>query len=316
LGTQDSGYEQETEIRLRPPRTPEAEAREWPLQLVARSRSRPGAAGRAAATLAIEPFRQLRCELRPERASAEESARYGLTVTNDGNDRADVSLRADDPAQALGFELRPPAVSLGAGEAVSVDLVARARERAADADREHRFTVTADAAGAVAQVPGALVQRRRAPSRVRRRGWQLSIRLLLTLIAAALLIGGSFATWTEENSIAQRAVCTDGTPDACLDYADFVNVVDGSDVVADAPDDLPSGLYFVGSAGFVTIVLGVLALAGARRGRSTWFAGVLAVLFLLVIAIQADARPGIAIPFLGAVAAIVAGFLPVLDRSE
>jgi hypothetical protein len=77
-----------------------------------------------------------------------------------------------------------------------------------------------------------------------------------------------------------------------------------------------SGLYFVGSAGFVTILLGVLAIAGARRGRSTWLAGVLAVLFLLVIAIQADARPGIAIPFLGAVAAIVGGFLPVLGRSE
>jgi hypothetical protein len=82
--------------------------------------------------------------------------------------------------------------------------------------------------------------------------------------------------------------------------------------VGPPPNDV---LFVVGSAGFVTIVLGVIALLGLRKGRSTWLAGILALAFLIVIAVRVkDVHAGLALPFLGSILAIIAGFLPTVFR--
>jgi hypothetical protein len=115
---------------------------------------------------------------------------------------------------------------------------------------------------------------------------------------------------------ALTGVCVNGSVNGCLDYEDTIDTIAQADIVPDPRKDLPAIVYFVGSAGFLTILLAVVALAGVRSGHSTWVAGVVALVALIVLAVQADALSGIAIPMLGAVLAIVAGFVPVLASAS
>jgi hypothetical protein len=181
-----------------------------------------------------------------------------------------------------------------------------------DRERELRFSICANADRVAATTSGAFLQSMRVPSRWTDRTWLLWLRVALTLLAATLLIAGSFAHWTNGGDTPLTGVCAEGGVSLCLDYADTINAVAKTDLVSTPPNDLPGPVYFVGSAGFLTILLGVVALAGLRRGRSTWVAGVVALVALTVLAVQANAESGIAIPMFGSVLAIVAGFLPVL----
>lgn len=140
--------------------------------------------------------------------------------------------------------------------------------------------------------------------------------MALTLLAATLLISGSFAHWIEDGGTGLRGVCADGTPSGCLDYADSVLAITGSDLAGEVPAALPGIAYFVSSLGFLTILMGIVALAGMRSGISAWAAGVVALIVLIVLAVQADAAGGIWIPILGALVTIVAGFLPVIAGAD
>ncbi len=312
FGSNDSGYEQDVEVSLHPPRAPASEARAWPFRLVASSGVRAGLTGAAAGSLVVERYDELACQLRPERATARRSARYAVVVRNRGNAPVTVSLTATDPDDLLSFAFAPTQLQLGAGAERTVDLHVQTTAPAADRERELRFSVAASSDDATATSAGVFVQPARELSRWGDRSWLLWLRVALTLLAATLLIAGSFAYWTDDGGIALRGACVNGGVSACLDYKDTVDAVAQADVVPDPREDLPGIVYFVSSAGFLTILLGVVALAGLRRGRSTWLAGIVAVIALIVLAVQADALPGIWIPILGGVIAIVAGFLPVL----
>jgi hypothetical protein len=306
-GSQESGYEQEAEVRLHPPRAPETSAGSWPLSVAARSVSRPEAVGRGSATLEVDAFLDLNCALRPEQAEGERGGRYEVHVRNGGNHAVSVVLSAEDPELALAVEFRPSQLELTAGASAASELAVTSRRQPSDTPRPHRFVVTATADGATAQATGSFVQTPAATPILHRRGGQLGLRLLLTVLAALLMIGGSFLTWTAEG----KGFCRHESPDGCLDYQDVVQKV-----VSQSVGGPPAGiLWVVGSAGFVTIVLGVFALLGLRKGRSTWLAGILGVAFLVVIAVRVgNVHAGLAIAFLGAVLAIVAGFLPTIFK--
>ena len=89
-------YEVETQIRLHPPRTPESEARQWPLIVVARSRSLGADVASSAAMLTVEPFVSTVMHAGPERRSSRRHANFDVSVANQGNSPLDIAVTAAD----------------------------------------------------------------------------------------------------------------------------------------------------------------------------------------------------------------------------
>jgi beta-lactam-binding protein with PASTA domain len=102
-GAPSGNYEDEVQITFHPPRAAEAEARSWPIEVVARSRSESDVVGSAQATLEIAPFQQLESELRPTTASGRRQARYALMVRNRANAPILADVSATDPDGTCSF---------------------------------------------------------------------------------------------------------------------------------------------------------------------------------------------------------------------
>ena len=306
FGSSQSGYEQEVVVSLHPPRVSESEARSWPFRLVATSSARVDLSGAAAGALDVERFDELTCSVRPQRRVGSPSAEYEIVAGNRGNTPVTVSLSGSDAAEILSFRIVPAQLQLGLREEWTADM--RVQAAGAPPGRDLPFVVTATSELASATDDGVFVVR--APED--KRSILLRARILLTLVAATLLIVGSFATWVNVGGTALRGVCTSGPAD-CLNYATSLDVLANADVAGEPAYGAAAVVYFISSLGFVTILLGLVALAGLRRGRSTWIAGFLAVVLLIVLIVQADVTGGLFIPLLGGLAALVAGFLPVLE---
>lgn len=101
FGANAGRSEQEVDVAIHPPRIPEAEAREWPIQVVARSRATGVEVASAQAVVTIAPYRQLTGALRPERRSGRRRAQYTLRVANQANAPVTVLLDAIDPDNHL-----------------------------------------------------------------------------------------------------------------------------------------------------------------------------------------------------------------------
>ena len=108
-------YEQEVQIHLHPPRTPQAQARPWSFEVVAVSRAFGGEVAAAAATVTIGAYTELGTELRPERGSGRLKARYVLTVHNKANARTEVDLDAADTDGECTFRFAEPRIALEPG---------------------------------------------------------------------------------------------------------------------------------------------------------------------------------------------------------
>lgn len=111
-------YEQEIQIHLHPPRVPEAQARPWPIEVVATSRAYETQVAGAAATVAIEPYQDVAAKLVPDRASGRLKARFKLTVRNRANAPAEVALSAEDTDGELKFRFAQPSVTVEAGRGI------------------------------------------------------------------------------------------------------------------------------------------------------------------------------------------------------
>nr|WP_217913375.1 PASTA domain-containing protein [Miltoncostaea marina] len=110
FGAAGGSYEQEVEVRLAPPRAPEAEARAWEVVVVATSRANGTQVRSAPSTLEIAPYSELEAALTPERRSGRIEAAFTLALTNRANAPVEVALSGVDPEEALGFEFREPFV--------------------------------------------------------------------------------------------------------------------------------------------------------------------------------------------------------------
>jgi len=89
-------YEQEVQVRLHPPKTHEAEARAWPVAVVARSRSLGTDVACAQATLLIQPFQSTVMYAGPERRRGRRHASFDVVVENHGNSPMEIVIAAQD----------------------------------------------------------------------------------------------------------------------------------------------------------------------------------------------------------------------------
>ncbi len=102
-GAPGGEYEQEVAVSLHPPRAAEAEARTWPMRIVAVSKANGTAAGQATAALDVSPYHELEAEMRPERASGRRKATFAIAVRNRANAPVDVQLAGVDPDNLMRF---------------------------------------------------------------------------------------------------------------------------------------------------------------------------------------------------------------------
>ena len=136
-------YEQEVEIHLHPPRSPEAEAKLWEL------------AGRRALQGA-EPHRRLRADragdqalhgdgttsLRPQRAKGRRKAHYDVAVENKANAPVLVALEGEDPDDELDFGFNRPPHEIPPGKTVQTGMQVRPPKQIwIGRPTEHRFTI-------------------------------------------------------------------------------------------------------------------------------------------------------------------------------
>ena len=111
-------YEQEIQIQIHPPRTPQSQARPWPFEVVAESRAYGGEVASSSATATVGPYFDVATELRPERASGRLKARYRLIVRNKANARTEVALSAEDTDAECQFRFAEPKIALEPGNAM------------------------------------------------------------------------------------------------------------------------------------------------------------------------------------------------------
>jgi beta-lactam-binding protein with PASTA domain len=114
-GAAGGEYEQEVTVSLHPPRVAEAEARTWPIRIVAVSKANGAQAGQATAALDITPYHELEAEMRPERATARRRAQFAIAVRNRANAPVDVQLAGVDPDNEMRFSFQKPRFTVAPG---------------------------------------------------------------------------------------------------------------------------------------------------------------------------------------------------------
>jgi hypothetical protein len=307
-GTADSGYEQPISLLFHPPRSPEAEARDWPFELVAAAESDGRRLAAAPGTLRVAPYQEFDAKLRPTRAEGGRSGRFRLVVSNGGNGPLMVELDGDDPDGAVSFAFAPARLSVGLRGEAAAEVTVTAARPSSGPPVDRQLSVYATAGRIRVGTAGVFRQQARFT-----RGRTLALRLVLTLLAAAALVGGSFLSWGSAGGERLEGICRGESSGECMSYSTYVALVaDGTDVSFDPPGSGFDGLFDFGtSLGMLTLVLGVVSLLGLRTGRATWVAGALAALVLVAFLLTAQTSgAGVAMAFAGAVLALVAGFLP------
>ena len=147
-GAAGGSYEQEAVLRLHPPRSPEAEARRWPITIVARSRAREEDAGSATAAITLEPYVEIESELRPEIATGRHGAEFAIAVRNAANAPVNVVVGALDNEGECTFKFQKPQLTAPPGRRDGTAFHVRPpKQMIFGRMKERRFTVTAQAVG-------------------------------------------------------------------------------------------------------------------------------------------------------------------------
>jgi beta-lactam-binding protein with PASTA domain/Tol biopolymer transport system component len=153
-GAPGGEYEQEVEIRLHPPRTAEAEARPWHLQMTATSKAHDVQAGSAVITATITPFHELETEIRPQRARGRRRGNFAIAVRNRANAPAEVAFAGVDSENASRFDFANPTVSAPPGRRAGTTFrVVPNKPIWIGKPADRRFEVTASVPGSEAPAP-------------------------------------------------------------------------------------------------------------------------------------------------------------------
>jgi hypothetical protein len=335
LGSESGTHEQDVTIRLHPPRSSEARAGFWSIELVAVSQAKKTEVGSAHATMVIAPYEAFESRLLPQRVRGKRFARYDVPVLNSGNAELQVRLRGEDADGEARFAFDPPQLLIarkgdgGLGEAHS-RVTASARRPLFGVERERLLTVFVDSPTQTLSGAAVFLQR---PWITRR--LLLAWRVVLTLLAVSLLIGGAFLDWSDTSSELKGA-CVTSDSSRCMRYDNYLRLTryvdeeecsvqsrasrqDCTNIApADAtiPAELLAPFNFATSLGFLTIILGVVALVGARSGTFTWLAGAAAVLVLVVyfVTLGDTSGEGAWVAFAGGICALAAGILAAASR--
>ncbi len=118
-------YEQEVEIHLHPPRTPDAEAKMWDLKVVAHSRAHEVTAAGAPLALVIKPYTETTTNVRPERKKGRRKATFDVDVSNKGNAPVLIALEGEDPDGEMSFGFTRPPSQIPPGQTVTTSMRVR-----------------------------------------------------------------------------------------------------------------------------------------------------------------------------------------------
>jgi beta-lactam-binding protein with PASTA domain len=118
-------YEQEVEIHIHPPRSPEAEAKLWQLKVVAHSKAHSRDAATAPFVLAIQAYTETTTKVRPERAKGRRKAEYDIAVENKANAPVLVALEGSDADGELVFGFNRPPQEVPPGATVQTGMQVR-----------------------------------------------------------------------------------------------------------------------------------------------------------------------------------------------
>jgi hypothetical protein len=307
FGSEGASHEAGATVSVHPPRSSEAVAGHRTIRVIARSRSNGVEWESNEALVRIAPFELFEGRLRPARVRATRTARYVLPVRNRGNAPLVLTPRGEDDDGEVRFAFEPARLEIPPGAEARSDVRATAPRLRSGPERTRNLTVHLE--GGQQPLAGAAVfQQLPAVTRSRLTLW----RVLLTLLAVALLVIASFAHWTDT----ETGLCTDG-PDTCLRYDTYLERHLQQDVAN--PGDLGdfTRLFNFGtSLGVLTLFAAALILLGALTGRLAWFGGLFALAVLMVFAFTADESlgAGVWLGFLGAAAALAAAVLATAAR--
>lgn len=186
FGAESGSYEQEVTVRLHPPRVPQAEARLWPIRVVATSRVNGTEAGSDEAGLVIAAYGQFESRVIPERGYGKRSASFALAVRSAGNAPLEVSFHGQDADGDLSFEFHPPAVTVPPGGEATSTVTVSADSTAGGSECEREFTVYAKGGEQVLGGTAVFVQRPSAVTfyRPKRRAWAW-----ITVLAVLAILG-------------------------------------------------------------------------------------------------------------------------------
>jgi beta-lactam-binding protein with PASTA domain len=151
-------YEQEVEIHFHPPRTPEAVARVWDLQVVANSKANTADVASAPMHLSIDPYVETATKVKPERVKGRRKADFGVAVENKANAPIVIALEGQDPDGELRFGFDTPPQEVAPGQSMtSIMRVKPGKQIWLGRAQEKRFEVTtlsgAEAAERLAEQP-------------------------------------------------------------------------------------------------------------------------------------------------------------------
>ena len=111
-------YEQEVQVHVHPPRTPDAQAKPWSYEVTAFSRAYQSEVASAPATVNIEPYQDVVGKVAPDRAAGRLKARFVLTLRNRANAPAEVMLEAVDAEGECEFRFAQPSVTIDPGRGI------------------------------------------------------------------------------------------------------------------------------------------------------------------------------------------------------
>ena len=109
-------------VSIHPPRSSAATAGPWTFGAKVQSEHDPGNRLVEEGTVVFLPFGALEADLRPAIAAGRFGARTTLVVANRGNRPESVEVIGSDRADKISFDIRPPALSLAAGESANVPI--------------------------------------------------------------------------------------------------------------------------------------------------------------------------------------------------
>ena len=129
FGAPSGTYEQEVTIHFNPPRSAEAEARIWEIEVVAVSRAQGEVTGRTAGKVQITPYEELESELRPELVTGRRKGEYALMIRNRANAPLDTEISAVDTQNALQFVFAKQRFSAEPGRRDGTTFTAKAKHQ-------------------------------------------------------------------------------------------------------------------------------------------------------------------------------------------
>ncbi len=116
-------YQLDLQVRLHPPRAPASEARAWPLQVVARSRSLGVDVASAEATLIVQPFLDTIMTVGPERRRGRRHGSFDVAVANHGNGPVEVAVGARDTEQRCPISIGPALMTVPVGASAAAIVI-------------------------------------------------------------------------------------------------------------------------------------------------------------------------------------------------